>query len=499
MLRCSMFLLLSSLFAGCSSALEIKPGVAEISSRPPVASRDRGSNDATPNLALNYLIPDETEYYDTAPQQRGQAADGTFAAGTKVSILSEAGQYVIVRSKSGIKASVAADAVKLSNTSAADVVGLVKGCNQFALELYQQLRSGDENLFFSPTSISVALAMTYAGAAGETQAEMARTLHFDMPNAQLHESMLAFQGFWATPDKDSGIRLNLANRLWGQRDFQFLPEFLDVTRSNYGAELIQLNFADSENSRQTINTWVEEQTEKKIVDLIPEGFLSSDTRLVLTNAVYFHGNWADQFKKEYTRDQDFQLTTTKSVKVPMMHRTGKCRYGAIEDLQVLELPYGDGSLSMIVLLPKAVDGLESIEARLNLENVQRWMQSVNQNYRLEISLPRFKTTAEFGMKRALQAMGMKSAFEVHGADFSGMTGDKSLFISDVVHKAFVDVNEQGTEAAAATGVVTSTVSYSTPPTFRADHPFVFMIRDNRSGALLFIGRIMNPAMDPGKE
>jgi serpin B len=169
------------------------------------------------------------------------------------------------------------------------------------------------------------------------------------------------------------------------------------------------------------------------------------------------------------------------------------------DLQVLELPYGDGSLSMIVLLPNAVDGLEGLEAQLNFENLQRWMQSVKQNYKLEISLPRFKMTATFGMKDTLQAMGMKSAFEVDGADFSGMTGDKSLFISNVLHKAFVDVNEQGTEAAAATGTVMSMVSYSTPPTFHADHPFVFMIRDNRSGALLFIGRIKNPAMDPGKE
>jgi serine protease inhibitor len=330
MLRCSMFLLLSSLFAGCSSALEIKPGVAEISSRPPTASRDRGSNDAAPNRVLNYLIPDETEYYDTAPQQQGQPADGTFAAGTKVSILSEAGQYVIVRSESGINACVAADAIKLSNTSAADVFGLVKGCNQFALELYQQLRSGDKNLFFSPTSISVALAMTYAGAAGDTQAEMARTLHFDMPDAQLHESMHAFQGFWTTPDKDSGIRLRLANRLWGQRGFQFLPTFLDVTRDKYAAELVQLDFARNEDACERINTWVEDQTEKKIIDLIPSGSLSADTRLVLTNAVYFHGNWADQFKKEYTRDQDFHLTTTTSVKVPMMHRTGKCRYSAID-------------------------------------------------------------------------------------------------------------------------------------------------------------------------
>ncbi|MBL8818767.1 MAG: serpin family protein [Planctomyces sp.] len=496
MLRCSMFVLVTCLCLGCGPATEVNRRVAEIGRKPPEPSTEEvRPYDEAPILVLNHLIPDETEYYNTAPGQQGQPADGTFAAGTRVGILKEAGQYVIVRTYSGIEGFVVADAVKLSNISAADVSGLVKGCNQFALELYQQLRSGDENLFFSPTSISVALAMTYAGAAGDTQAEMASTLHFDMPNTQFHESMHAFQGFWASPDKVNGIRLKLANRLWGQRDYQFLPAFRDLTRDKYAAELVQLDFADSENSRQTINTWVEEQTEQKIVDLIPDGLLSSDTRLVLTNAVYFQGNWADQFEKENTRDEDFQLNTKAKVKVPMMHRTGKCRYSAIDNLQVLELPYGDGSLSMIVLLPKTVDGLEGLETQLNFENLQRWMQSVKPDDRLEISLPRFKITAEFDLKRTLQAMGMKSAFEVKGADFSGMTGDRNLFISGVVHKAFVDVNEEGTEAAAATGVIATIVSM--PPTFRADHPFVFMIRDNRNGALLFVGKITNPAVDPG--
>lgn len=182
-------------------------------------------------------------------------------------------------------------------------------------------------------------------------------------------------------------------------------------------------------------------------------------------------------------------------KVPMMHRTGNCRYSALDDLQISELPYGDGSLSMIVLLPKRVDGLEELEAQLNVENLQRWMQSLKSNDRLEISLPRFKATTEFDLSRTLKAMGIKTAFAPIGADFSGMTGDTTLFISGVVHKAFVDVNEEGTEAAAATAVVISTVSM--PPMFIADHPFVFMIRNNRNGALLFVGRIKNPAASPG--
>jgi len=495
MLRCSVCLLLIGLCHGCGPAVEVNSNLAEIDRKlPERSSQTVHPSESAPTQALKHLIANNTAYHLVVPAQ-GRPADGAFHAGTTASIIREAGQYVLVRSDSGVEAYVPAEAVTLANVSTADVRGVVRGCNRFALDLYQQLRSGEKNLFFSPTSISVALAMTYAGAAGDTQAEMARTLHFEIPDAELHEGMKALQGFWPTPGNDTGIRLNLANRLWGQRDHQFLPGFIDLTRDKYAAELVQLDFADSENSRQTINTWVEEQTDKKILDVIPSGFLTTDTRLVLTNAVYFRGNWAEQFRKEATRDQDFQLNTTTKVEVPMMHRTGQCRYCAIDNLQVLELPYGDGSLSMIILLPNAVDGLDSLEAQLNFENLQRWMQSAQPNNRLEISLPRFKTTAEFSLGDTLQAMGMKSAFNEHLADFSGMTGDSTLFISEVVHKAFVDVNEEGTEAAAATGVGMALAS--APPMFRADHPFVFMIRHNRNGALLFVGRIKNPVADSG--
>ncbi|TWT84920.1 Serpin (serine protease inhibitor) [Planctomycetes bacterium CA13] len=381
-------------------------------------------------------------------------------------------------------------------TVVADLSEIVDGSNQFALDLYQQLRTKEGNLFFSPSSISTALAMTYAGAAGETEAEIASTLRIQMPNERLHEGMKTLQDFWKLPAPSKGIKLNLANRLWGQESFEFLPEFLGVTRDQYDAELSQLDFAQSENARQTINAWVEDQTENKITGLIPAGAITLHTKLVLTNAVYFYGTWRDPFKERLTKEEDFHLAATDTIKAPMMRRTDEYRYGDIDDIQILELPYGDGSLSMVVLLPKAVDGLADLETNLSFPNLKRWMASVRHEDEVRVFMPKFNTSSEFEMSRTLETMGMKSAFDANTADFSGMTGDKDLFISAVIHKAFVDVNEQGTEAAAATDNMAFGGGVETEPKqapiFRADHPFVFMIRDNRTQAIMFLGRITNP-------
>ena len=445
---------------------------------------------------FSHVIAAETEYYTTGPQQ-ARPPDGKLPAGTKVSVVEESGSYVLVKSESGIEAYVAADVVKQQQGTTMDVSGVVDGDNQFAFDLYQELRSEEGNLFFSPSSISTALAMTYAGAAGETEAEMAKTLHFQMPKDQLHDGMHALRAYWTTPDKQKGIRLNLANRLWGNEGYEFLPEFLTVTREKYGAELARLNFAQTEDARQTINGWIEDQTEDKITELLPEGVLSADTKLVLTNAVYFHGTWSDPFKKDRTKEDDFHLTATDKIKVPIMHRWDEFRYGAADDLQILELPYGDGSLSMVVLLPQEIGGLANLETKLTLQNLQRWLTSVKHEDEVKVYLPRFKTTSQFQMADTLKAMGMELAFNGNAADFSGMTGGRDLFISAVIHKAFVDVNEEGTEAAAATGIIMEPTSApfeepKEPPVFRADHPFVFMIRDNRNGAIMFLGRITNP-------
>ena len=489
-------LLLFVLCLGCNRAEETRRKAAE-NNQKEIGGKLKNYRETHESSVseFSHVIVAETEYYTTGPQQ-GRPPDGKFPAGTNVSIVEEAGSYVLVRSESGVEAYVAADAVKPQENIVMDVSGIVEGGNQFALDLYQHLRSEKGNLFFSPSSISTALAMTYAGAAGETEAEMAETLHFQMPKDQLHDGMRTLQAFWRTPDEKKGIRLNLANRLWGQQSFEFLPEFLGVTRDKYGAELARLDFTQSEDARHTINTWVEEQTENKITDLIPAGAISSDTMLVLTNAVYFHGIWAEPFKKKRTKNEDFHLTAANKIKVPMMYRRGEFRYDAIDDIQILELSYGDGSLSMVVLLPRKVDGLADLEAKLTFKNVQQWTKSVKHEDDVKVYLPKFKTTSQFEMSSTLQAMGMQSAFDANAADFSGMTGGKGLFISAVIHQAFVDVNEEGTEAAAATGAVgDSDLPFrepKKPPVFRADHPFVFMIRDNRNGAILFFGRIKNP-------
>ena len=271
MRSCPVVLLMIVLCLGCNRAEEARRKAAENNLKQTRAAlQNYHQTHQSSDSEFSHVIAAETEYYTTGPQQ-GRPPDGKFPAGTKVSVVEESGSYVLVKSEGGVEAYVAADAVKQQESTTMDVSGIVEGGNQFALDLYQQLRSEEGNLFFSPSSISTALAMTYAGAAGETEAEMAKTLHFQMPKDQLHDGMRALQAFWTTPDKKKGIRLNLANRLWGHEGYEFLPEFLAVTRDKYAAELARLNFAQTEDARQTINGWVEDQTEDKITDLIPVG------------------------------------------------------------------------------------------------------------------------------------------------------------------------------------------------------------------------------------
>lgn len=483
-------ILIASLIGCTETDSNVSDGITLENGQPAAANGKTASSSET----FSHVVRAETEYYTTGPQQ-GRPPDGKLSAGTKVNVLEEAGSYTLVRSENSIEAFVAADALQEGST--VDISGIVEGCNRFALDLYQQLRTEEGNLFFSPSSLSIALAMTYAGAAGTTEAEMAETLHFPMPQAELHDGMWALQSFWKTQDTKNGYRLHLANRLWGQLDYTFLPEFLNTTRIEYGAELARLDFATkTEDSRQTINTWVEDQTQDKISDLIPSGLLPSDTKLVLTNAVYFKGDWTEPFDKESTKDEDFHITGDEKVKVPLMYQQEKFRYAAVDGLQVLEMPYGDKSLSMLILLPKTIDGIPGLEAKLTLDNLKQWTANLN-SQKVKVYVPKFKTTSQFEMSDTLKSLGMISAFDPLTADFSGMTGGKDLFISAAIHKAFVDVNEEGTEAAAASGIVMRPTSFrpepKEPPTFRADHPFVFLIRDNRNGAFLFLGRVTDPS------
>jgi serpin B len=368
---------------------------------------------------------------------------------------------------------------------------IVEGNNAFAFDLYAQVAKKDGNLFFSPYSISAALAMTSAGARNQTLAEMEKALHFPAQE-RLHPAFATLHREINGDGKAKrAYELRTANKLWGQKGLGFRPEFLKLTADNYGAGLEEVDFVGAtEAARLKINGWAEKETNDKIKDLLKPGILTGDTRLVLTNAIYFKGDWQYQFKKDQTREGAFQIGDGKSVKAPMMHQKGNFKFAFLPDLSALELPYSGKDLSMIVLLPHKTDGLPALEKKLNADLVNAVMGRLMPTSRLEVTLPKFKTTSEFSLKEALQALGMKQAFN-NGADLSGLTGSPDLKIADVVHKAFVDVNEEGTEAAAVTGVVVELKS--APPAFNADHPFVFLIRDNRNGSVLFLGRIVDPS------
>jgi serpin B len=376
-----------------------------------------------------------------------------------------------------------------------DVRAVAEDNNRFAFDLYARLRTGQsDNLFCSPGSLSTALAMTYAGARGQTAEQMAQVLHFRLPHEKLHPAFGDLRRSWDVKGKERGIHLSVANRLWGQEGFHFQPGFLAATREHYGAELAQVDFArQTEQSRQRINAWVEEQTQRKIQDLIPPGVLDTLSRLVLTNAIYLKGEWSERFRKEATQAAPFHISARQQTEVPLMHRQDDFRYWAGDGLKALELPYGKGDVAMLVLLPDEVEGLSALEARLTTENLARW-QSGLRKQEVRVYLPRFKLTSQFQLAGTLKAMGMTRAFTPGEADLSGMSSEAELYLSAVIHQAFVDVNEEGTEAAAATGIAVKAVAaIAEPAEFRADHPFVFLIWDNRTGSILFLGRLVNPA------
>jgi serpin B len=371
---------------------------------------------------------------------------------------------------------------------------VVKGNNEFAFDLYHHLAGKPGNLFLSPYSISTALAMTSAGARGKTAEQMEGVLHFP-PQAELHPALAALMNEINAPSAKRGYQLSTANALWGATGYPFRPEFLKLARDNYRAELTNLDFAgNAEGARHTINQWVEKETQGKITDLIAQGVLTPATRLVLTNAIYFKGMWAAPFKKNLTRDEPFRATGGGTPRVPLMNQTAAFGYAETDDLQALQLPYAGGELATLILLPKK-DDVAGLEKKLSSALVTS-VASKLERQEVVVHLPRFKTTSEFELSAALSAMGMPLAFS-RQADFSGLTDSQEpLQLGLVIHKAFVDVNEEGTEAAAATAVgVRATAMVIRPkpaPVFRADHPFVYLIRDVRNGSILFLGRLADP-------
>jgi serpin B len=370
--------------------------------------------------------------------------------------------------------------------------------NAFALDLYGRLTAGSQgNLFFSPNSIETALAMTYAGARGDTASQMAAVLHLPATSDAVHKDLGDFlktlNGPAADTGKPRGYTLTVANALWAQQGYSFLPAFINLVQTNYGAGLQTVDFVNNtEAARQTINAWIEKKTHGKITNLIPQGALTELTRLVLTNAIYFKGSWAYPFDKAATNPEPFHVSASEDKSVPMMHRTGEYGYTETDTLQALQLRYAGGDLSMIILLPKQSDGLPSLEKQLTPAELDDLLGNLD-DQKVIVSIPRFKLTEQFELGPVLQSLGMVDAFGV--ADFSGMDGKRDIGISSVIHKAFVDVNEEGTEAAAATAVAVAGMAMGMePPTpvFRADHPFLFLIRDEKSGAILFMGRYVKP-------
>jgi serpin B len=375
-----------------------------------------------------------------------------------------------------------------------DIETLVQDNSTFALALYQKLRSSGGNIFFSPYSLSTALAMTYAGARGDTERQMEKTLHFSLDQKHLHPAFAELQSKLNAVQNNKKIKLNTANSLWPQQDYKFLDEYLTLVKQYYGVSITPVDYKHArEAARELINNWVEDKTQHKIKNPIQRGLLDPLTRLVLVNAIYFKGNWASQFESSQTRNAAFFLSPGKSVQTPMMSQKRQFRYAELESLQLLELPYVGSQLSMLVLLPKERGGLAQLESSLSMEDLKRWKSRLHDTDVL-VFLPKFKVTSQFRLDKTLMTMGMADAFSETKANFAGMDGKPNwLYISAVIHKTFVDVNEEGTEAAAATAVAIQARGIpAQPPTFRADHPFLFLIYENQTDSILFLGRIIDP-------
>lgn len=395
----------------------------------------------------------------------------------------------------------ACSATATSETEGSDDV--VAANTAFGVEIFSVLAEDSPagNLFISPYSISTALAMTWAGAEGRTAEQMAEVLRFDMSEESVHQQFEDIQGKLASDYRQQYIEgtgdpltLEVANALWAQEDFSLLPDYVDLVRARYAAEARNLDFAgDPEDSRQTINAWVEEKTRDRILNLLPRGSIDALTRLVITNAVYFKGSWRDPFDESATSDGPFTTAEGSEVTVPMMHQTEEYPYFQGFGCRAVELPYADNQSSMVVLLP---DGdLGEFEQTLTEQKLSDITDSLTSK-EVELTMPSFEFTSSFRLSETLKTLGMEIPFEAGEADFSGMTGSRDLYISAVIHKAFVKVDEEGTEAAAATAVVMALTSVQPEPepvVLTLDRPFLFLIRDRITGSILFMGRVADPS------
>ncbi len=374
-----------------------------------------------------------------------------------------------------------------------DIKKIVDGNNRFCFELYKNLTEKESgNIFYSPFSITMAMAMLFEGAKGWVASEMQSVFGFPQDNRIRQGTFMAL--YQQLNKKNAKYKLRVANALWVQKDYPLLQTYLKNIEKYYDGYAQNVDFIGAaEQARQTINKWVEKKTNDKIKDLFPPGSLDANSRLVITNAVYFKGTWVKQFDKKLTAEEDFWVTETKSIKVPMMRRADPeavYNYAETEDLQILELPYEGDDLSMMIILPRSKN-IGSVDKDLNWERIEE-LKAILSPRRVEVYLPRFTFKTKYNLTVNLSQLGMPNAFAPH-CDFSGIDGTKNLYVKAVVHQAFVDVNEEGTEAAAATGVVVGITSVGPQiPVFRADHPFIFVIQEKTTGNILFIGRVVKP-------
>jgi len=371
------------------------------------------------------------------------------------------------------------------------ILDVVDANNKFAFDLYSEMdKSEDGNIFYSPYSIFAALAMTYEGAKGQTADEMKSVFHFPESDI-LRPNFAAIYNNINEGAED--YELKTGNALWVQYDYPFLEDYINRVERYYGGKAANVDFVkETEKSRETINSFIAEQTNNKIKDLIPAGFLDSITILVLTNAIYFKGIWEWQFDESDTREGDFKIAPDNIVKTQMMNmRPDKAmfNYADTGDLRILELPYKGGKISMLILLPS--ENLDVIESTLTAEKLDEYKSQMKKTKMDLISIPKFEFDTKYFMKKTLSALGMPTAFS-QNADFSGMTGERDLFIDFVIHQAYVKVDEEGTEAAAATAVGMKLTAIEPANVFRADHPFIFIIQEKETGNILFFGRLVDP-------
>jgi serpin B len=375
----------------------------------------------------------------------------------------------------------------------ADMQAISEGHNRFAFDLYAQLVADEKqkgkNVFFSPYSVHTALAMTATGAKGATRDQMVQALHLPAAGATVL-SAGDIGRYYNHPRQN--FELSVANALWGRKGFPWRAEWISAQNERFGAGFQEADFRNNPDAeRERINKWVEEQTRNRIKELLLRDQITRDTTMVLTNAIYFKGKWVTQFDPAKTAPTTFHCADDSRVQVPMMHTSAKCGYAHVDDLSLVELPYQGGELSMVAVLPRLPDGLPAVEKKLSPEVLAKWLTELRDRSEINVSLPKFTIETRYELPPHLEALGMTDAFDRRKADFTGMSSVPPGYITDVAHKAFVEVNEEGTTAAAATAVV-SGLAFVSLPSFYANHPFLFLIRDTKHGTILFLGRVEKP-------